>query len=196
MKSFLLLLIGAYAAGSVNFSILLFRILEKGDPREEFSGNAGVTNVYRQAGYLWAAVVLVMDLARAMTIALIATILLPMELVPWIGLGLILGNRFPCFHNFRGGKGVANYLGFTTVIAPLAASIAALSWVATYAFFRIPFIGSFLMVFILAAGTLLACDAPLFGAAGILATVALVYYGHKRNVVDLLEKRKRGKETK
>ncbi|HHC24907.1 MAG TPA: glycerol-3-phosphate acyltransferase, partial [Desulfobacterales bacterium] len=30
---------------------------------------------------------------------------------PWIGLSLILGNRFPCFHGFQGGKGVANYLG-------------------------------------------------------------------------------------
>jgi glycerol-3-phosphate acyltransferase PlsY len=137
MKPFLLLFIGAYAAGSINFSILLFRILGKGDPRKEFSGNAGVTNVYRQGGYLWATVVLLMDLARAMGIALISTSLLQMELVPWVGLGLILGNRFPCFHNFRGGKGVANYLGFTTVIAPLAAGVAALSWVVTYSIFRI-----------------------------------------------------------
>jgi glycerol-3-phosphate acyltransferase PlsY len=104
MKPLLLLFIGAYTAGSINFSILLFRILKKEDPRKEFSGNAGVTNVYRQAGYLWASVVLLMDLARAMGIALISTSLLRMELVPWVGLGLILGNRFPCFHNFHGGR--------------------------------------------------------------------------------------------
>jgi acyl phosphate:glycerol-3-phosphate acyltransferase len=186
MKPFLLLFIGAYAVGSINFSILLFRILGKEDPRKEFSGNAGVTNVYRQGGYLWATVVLLMDLARAMVIALISASLLQIELVPWVGLGLILGNRFPCFHNFRGGKGVANYLGFTTVIAPLAAGIAAVCWVITYAFFRIPFVGSFVMVFILGSGTLLACDFSLFAALGILATVSLIYYGHKRNVVDLV----------
>ena len=190
MKAFMLLFIGAYMAGSINFSILLFRILGKEDPRKEFSGNAGVTNVYRQAGYLWATVVLLMDLARAMGIALISTSLLRMELVPWVGLGLILGNRFPCVHKFRGGKGVANYLGFTAVVAPLAAGIAALSWVLAYAFFRIPFVGSFLMVFILAAGTLLACDFRLLAAPGILATVAVIYCGHKRNVVDLVQKRK------
>ena len=196
MKPFLLLFIGAYAAGSINFSILLFRILGKGDPRKEFSGNAGVTNVYRQGGYLWAAVVLLMDLARAMAIALISTSLLQMELVPWVGLGLILGNRFPCFHNFRGGKGVANYLGFTMVIAPVAAGVAALSWVVTYAIFRIPFVGSFLMVFILAAGTLLACDFSLMATLGVLATVALIYYGHRRNVVDLVGQKKRGEESR
>jgi len=188
MNPFLLLFVGAYTAGSINFSILLFRILGKEDPRREFSGNAGVTNVYRQGGYLWASVVLLMDLARAMGVALISTGLLQIELVPWAGLGLILGNRFPCFHNFRGGKGVANYLGFTTVIAPLAAVIAAVCWVITYAFFRIPFVGSFVMVFILGSGTLLACDFSLFAALGILATVALIYYGHKRNVVDLVRR--------
>jgi glycerol-3-phosphate acyltransferase PlsY len=192
MKLFLLLFIGAYAAGSINFSILLFRILGKEDPRKEFSGNAGVTNVYRQGGYLWASVVLLMDLARAMGVALVSTNLLQIELVPWAGLGLILGNRFPCFHHFRGGKGVANYLGFTTAIAPLAAGIAAVGWVVTYAFFRIPFIGSFVMVFILAGGTLLACDFRLFAAPGILATVVLIYSGHKRNVADLV-RRERGK---
>ena len=139
---------------------------------------------------------LLMDLARAMVIALISTSLLQMELVPWVGLGLVLGNRFPCFHNLRGGKGVANYLGFTMVIAPLAAGVAALSWVVAYAFFRIPFVGSFLMVFILAAGTLLACDFRLIAALGILATVALIYYGHRRNVVDLVRQRKREEESR
>jgi glycerol-3-phosphate acyltransferase PlsY len=190
MKPFLLLFIGAYTAGSVNFSILLFRILGKEDPRKEFSGNAGVTNVYRQGGYLWASVVLLMDLARAMGVALISTSLLQIDLAPWAGLGLILGNRFPCFHHFHGGKGVANYLGFTTVIAPLAAGIAAVCWVVAYAFFRIPFIGSFVMVFILAGGTLLACDFRLFAASGILATAALIYSGHKRNVTDLVRRGK------
>ena len=46
------------------------------------------------------------------------------------------------------------------------------------------------MVFVLAAGTLLACDFGLFAAAGILGTVALIYYGHQRNVVDLVRRGK------
>jgi glycerol-3-phosphate acyltransferase PlsY len=101
-----------------------------------------------------------------------------------------LGNRFPCIHGFRGGKGVANYLGFTSVVAPLAAGIAALSWVVTYTFFHIPFIGSFVMVFILAAGTLQACNFHVFAGPAILATVGLIYYGHKRNVVDFAQERR------
>ncbi len=181
----------AYLAGSINFSILLFKVLKKDDPREGFSGNPGTINVYRQAGIFWAAVVLMLDMARAMAIALISVNLLKMELISWAGLGLILGNRFPCFHNFHGGKGVANYLGFSLIIIPVYAGISAMAWVVMYAVVRFPFIGSFVMVFILAAGSLFAYDFHPTATSGILATVALIYHGHKRNIVDFVEKRKR-----
>jgi glycerol-3-phosphate acyltransferase PlsY len=188
IKPLILLIAVAYAAGSINFSILLFRILGRGDPRKRYSGNPGATNVYRQVGMLWAVVVLLLDLSRALGIGLISVSLLKMELVPCVGLGLILGNRFPCLHNFRGGKGVANYLGFSMIIVPVSAGISVLAWGVSYALFRIPFIGSFVMVFILAAGTLLACDLHPFAIAGVLATVALIYYGHKRNITELVQK--------
>jgi glycerol-3-phosphate acyltransferase PlsY len=188
IKPLILLIAVAYAAGSINFSILLFRILGRGDPRKRYSGNPGATNVYRQVGMLWAVVVLLLDLSRALGIGLFSVSLLKIELVPCVGLGLILGNRFPCFHNFRGGKGVANYLGFSMIIVPVSAGISVLAWGVSYALFRIPFIGSFVMVFILAAGTLLACDLHPFAIAGVLATVALIYYGHKRNITELVQK--------
>ena len=47
-----------YLAGSVNFSIIVFRLTGRGDPREAFSGNPGMTNVYRQCGFPMAALVL------------------------------------------------------------------------------------------------------------------------------------------
>ena len=158
MKNIILSIIFAYLAGSINFSILLFKISGKEDPRKEFSGNPGVVNVYRQAGLFMAALVWLLDMGRAMGVALACSYLLPTALVPIGGLALIMGNRYPCFHQFRGGKGVANYLGFTTIIAPLAAGVSALAWLATFALFRIPFVGSFVMVFILGAGTLQACN--------------------------------------
>ena len=186
MKLLILSCIGAYLAGSINFSILLFKILGEGDLRNKFSGNPGTTNVYRQLGMLWAALVLLLDVGRSMGVALISVSLLNMELVPWAGLALILANRCPCFHSFRGGKGVANYLGFTTIIAPVAAGLAALGWLLTYAIWHIPFMGSFAMVFILAAGTIAACEYSLSATAGVAATAVLIYYNHKSNVLGLL----------
>ena len=193
MKSLILSIILAYLAGSLNFSILLFKISGKEDPRKEFSSNPGVVNVYRQAGLFAAALVWLLDMGRAMGVALVCIYLLSTALAPIGGLALILGNRFPCFHQFRGGKGVANYLGFTTIIAPLAAGISALAWLATFALFRIPFVGSFVMVFILGAGTIQACNFDPLSTAAVLATVALIYYGHRRNVVEQILKRRGAK---
>ena len=88
---------------------------------------------------------------------------------------------------------MANYLGYTTIIAPLAAGISALAWLAAVAIFRIPFVGSFIMVFILGAGTLLACNFDPLPTTAVLATVALIYDGHKRNVVEQIQKRRAAK---
>ncbi len=189
MKLLILSCLGAYGAGSINFSILLFKMLGKDDPRKAFSGNPGVVNVYRQAGRFMATVVLLLDMSRAMGVAYIAIRLLPETLVPWAGLGLILGNRFPCFHGLQGGKGVANYLGFTAMISPVAAGLSALGWLLTYAIWRIPFIGSFAMVFILAVGTIAACEYSLSATAGVAATAVLIYYNHKSNLLGLLRQR-------
>jgi glycerol-3-phosphate acyltransferase PlsY len=193
MQNLLLSIIIAYLAGSINFSILLFKFLGKEDPRKEFSGNPGVVNVYRQAGFPLAALVWLLDMGRAIGVALLSIHLVMIALVPWSGLALILGNRFPCFHGFRGGKGVANYLGFTTIIAPLAAGISALAWLATFALFRIPFVGSFVMILILGVGTLPACNFDPLSCTAVLATVGLIYHGHKRNVSEQLLKRREAK---
>ena len=189
MKLLILSCLGAYGAGSINFSILLFKMLGKDDPRKAFSGNPGVVNVYRQAGLFMATVVLLLDMSRAMGVAYIAIRLLPETLVPWAGLGLILGNRFPCFHGLQGGKGVANYLGFTAIISPVAAGLSALGWLLTYAIWRTPFIGSFVMVFILAVGTIAVCEYSLAAIAGVAATAVLIYYNHKSNVLGLLQQK-------
>jgi glycerol-3-phosphate acyltransferase PlsY len=181
-----ILLLAAYIAGSVNFSILLFRMLGKDDPRYHFSGTAGTTNVYRQAGMLWALVVLLLDLGRAVAISWSALNLLPTNNVPWVGLALVFGNRFPCFHNFRGGKGVASYLGFTALISPLAAVFSALTWVGVYGIVRIPFIASFLMTFILMVGTIIVYRCQAEAMAGTIITALFIFYSHKQNITELL----------
>lgn len=179
---FILLIVAAYMTGSVNFSILAFRFTGRDDPRQHGSGNPGATNVYRQAGLAWAAAVLLLDMGRAMAVALLATILLPVWQVPWVGLGLIMGNRWPLFHRFRGGKGVANYLGFTVVIAPAWAGIGALAWGAAHLMWRTPFLSSFAMVFCLAAGTALAHGAGLRGGLGAMTTALFIVACHHTNI--------------
>ncbi|MFO7560642.1 MAG: glycerol-3-phosphate acyltransferase [Desulfobacterales bacterium] len=183
-----LVFIVAYIASSVNFSIVLFKILGKEDPRKQFSGNAGATNVYRQAGFFWAAIVLLLDMGRAMLIALVSLHFLDYQYATFPGFALILGNRFPCFHQFRGGKGVANYLGFTLILAPIATLMASLAWGLVFLFFRIPFISSFAMVLILGMGTVMRFGDHLPAMAATLATVALILINHKPNVIEFIKK--------
>lgn len=182
----------AYVAGSVNFSILLFKLLGRGDPRRRFSGNPGTTNVTRQLGHAWGAVVLALDVGRAALVALLAgALLLDHAFVAWIGFFLLLGNRYPLFHGFKGGKGVATYLGFTAGVSPVFALLSCAAWVAVYAAVRIPFIGSFFMVAVAGFGIAQHYRWSGIGLVGTILTLGLILYAHAPNVRDYLAARKR-----
>jgi glycerol-3-phosphate acyltransferase PlsY len=191
LRNLLWLSAAAYLAASLNFSIVLFRLLGRGDPRERFSGNAGATNVARQLGKGWALLVLLLDLARAAAFALIGVRLLPDALVPVLGLILVVANQTPLFHRFRGGKGVATYLGFTIFISPLAAGISCLAWVLAYGLFRRPFIGSFFMVAVLGLGTGISFSSAWPAVLGTGATVAFILRAHQTNLAGHRKERRR-----
>ena len=180
--TFAILLATAYIAGSINFSILVFRLTGRGDPRQRGSGNPGATNVYRQAGLGWATVVLFLDMGRAVAVALLAQGLAAAWQAPWVGLALIVGNRFPCLHDFRGGKGVANYLGFSLVVVPVWAVAGALAWSLAHLVWRTPFLSSFALVAVLALGSIVAGGGGLWGAAGVVATALFIVACHHRNM--------------
>jgi glycerol-3-phosphate acyltransferase PlsY len=184
MGKIILIFIFAYLAGSVNFAIIFFKLTGKGDPRLSFSGNAGTTNIYRQAGILWASVVFLLDIGRAMAVAFVAIYFLEDFLLTWVAFFLVLGNSFPCFHGFRGGKGVANYLGFTVLVAPWAAFASAITWLVVYGIVRVTFIASFFMVFILSCGQVLTFHWQSGSVAGALAAFMLILFNHRKNITN------------
>ncbi len=193
MGNLILLILLTYLAASINFSILLFGILDKGDPRSYFSGNAGTTNVTRLLGKPWGLVILLLDVGRAAAVAQCGVWFLPAPLVPLLGLALVVGNQKPLFHGFRGGKGVAGYLGFTALISPVSTGIACLVWVLVYGLFRVTFIGSFFMITVLGVGTMMhySWAWPVVIAAGL--TLVLIFLAHKSNIEGL--KKPAAKET-
>jgi glycerol-3-phosphate acyltransferase PlsY len=179
---FLFLSASAYVLGSVNFAIVVMKASGRGDPRTKFSGNAGATNVYRQAGLFWATVVLLLDFGRALLFSFLSIHWTGKTLTPWVGLLLLLGNRFPCFHQFRGGKGVASYIGFTVALSPLTSALACLAWVAGYSVFRVPFIASLGMILILAVGSMIAVSWAAPAVVGIGLSTALLLANHWPNI--------------
>jgi acyl phosphate:glycerol-3-phosphate acyltransferase len=112
--------LGSYLAGSLNFSVLASRTLGLKDPRRSGSGNAGATNLSRSAGMPVALGVLVLDLGRAAGVIWGGRAAGLEELAPTLALPLLLGNLFPLFHGFRGGKGVAASCGAMLAISPPA----------------------------------------------------------------------------
>lgn len=118
------LLLG-YLAGSVSSAILVCRVLGHGDPREVGSGNPGATNVLRSFGRIAAALTLAGDVAKGVLPVLAVHALgFPPPVQAAAGAGAFLGHLFPLWFGFRGGKGVATYIGV----------VAALDWRLALAF--------------------------------------------------------------
>lgn len=175
-------LLGAYLTGSMNFAIAVSRLVGFPDPRTQKSGNPGASNVARVAGRGWATAVLLLDLARAIFIRGLAARFCPVEAAPWAGLALIAGNRFPIFHKFKGGKGVAAYLGFVAATQPWFALLACTGWFGTYSVTRVSALASMTMLLVLAVAAIRELPVAFLSMLGTSLTVALIVAGHRSNL--------------
>ena len=101
----------AYLLGSVPFGIVITRALGLGDLRKIGSGNIGATNVLRTGNKGAALATLVLDAAKGGVAVLIARALLDEDAAQLAALAAFLGHLFPVWLGFRGGKGVATFLG-------------------------------------------------------------------------------------
>ena len=123
------LLIASYLIGSISSAVVICRALGLPDPRTQGSKNPGATNVLRLGGKKIAAFVLIFDGLKGAV---------PVFIGDYYGFGLIaltltalctfLGHIFPVFFRFRGGKGVATYLGGLIAINLLVGLIFSLIW--------------------------------------------------------------------
>lgn len=105
-------LLASYVVGSLSAAILVCRLLGKGDPRKEGSGNPGATNILRIHGKGPAAATLAGDVLKGLLPVLVARAFgLSATTVALSGAAAFLGHLFPLFFGFRGGKGVATLIG-------------------------------------------------------------------------------------
>jgi acyl phosphate:glycerol-3-phosphate acyltransferase len=101
----------AYLLGSVPFGIVITRALGLGDLRKIGSGNIGATNVLRTGNKGAALATLILDAAKGGIAVLIARAALAEDAAQLAGLAAFVGHLFPVWLGFRGGKGVATFLG-------------------------------------------------------------------------------------
>jgi len=134
-----LILLGAailgYLLGSIPFGLILTRLAGLGDIRSIGSGNIGTTNVLRTGRKDLAAATLVLDALKGTAAVLIAGVW-GADAALVAGLAAFLGHVFPVWLRFRGGKGVATYLGLLAAFAWPAAVLFAVVWIAVAAVSR------------------------------------------------------------
>jgi glycerol-3-phosphate acyltransferase PlsY len=125
-----------YAFGSIPFGLILTRLAGTQDIRGIGSGNIGATNVLRTGRKGLAATTLLCDMLKGTAAVFIAHHFLGKEAAIAAGLGAFLGHLFPIWLGFKGGKGVATYIGVLAAFAwPIALGYGAI-WIAVAALSR------------------------------------------------------------
>jgi glycerol-3-phosphate acyltransferase PlsY len=137
-------LVASYLLGSIPFGLLLARWARGIDLRQHGSGNIGATNVARTMGLKWGLVVLLLDALKGLIPVLVLSgVAVPKE--HWAfhhvrvgcGVAAVMGHMYPCWLQFRGGKGVATALGVVCLLAPWASLGAFAAFTLTLACSRI-----------------------------------------------------------
>jgi glycerol-3-phosphate acyltransferase PlsY len=121
-------LVIGYLLGSIPFGLLLTRAAGLGDIRSIGSGNIGATNVLRTGNKKLAAATLLLDALKATAAALIGYYLFGAEAGLLAGFAAFIGHLFPVWLGFKGGKGVATYIGTLLGTAPWMVLVFAVIW--------------------------------------------------------------------
>lgn len=175
-----------YLLGSIPFGLILARLGGKGDVRKIGSGNIGATNVLRTGSKPLAALTLILDCLKATAAILIARQLFgdPLNVLPerFAAVGALVGHLYSVWLKFRGGKGVATFLGILIALLPTAAIVYAAIWLTLLLTIRISSV----------AGMTAAISAPITAAIlhsslfpMLLGFAVLVLWKHRENILRL-----------
>ena len=179
-------LVVVYLIGSIPVGFLVARAAGGFDIRGKGSGNIGATNVLRTLGPVPAVLTLLGDVAKGYVAVRTAEVIGPEPL--WGAAGALLaivGNCWPVFLRFKGGKGVATALGAFLALTPRAILLAAGVWIVLAAAFRYVSLASILGCVGLALGAWLLGYTPMYAVAAACAS-ALIVWRHHENVRRLL----------
>ncbi|MDF2618483.1 MAG: hypothetical protein K0S00_1142 [Xanthobacteraceae bacterium] len=183
LSSYVALLLG-YALGSIPFGLILTRVAGTQDIRTIGSGNIGATNVLRTGHKGLAAATLIGDMLKGTLAVLLAGWLIGENGALPAALGAFLGHLFPVWLGFKGGKGVATFLGVTLALVWQAALVFAAAWLTVAFVTRY----SSLAALIASVLTALAAFALAPPPTGFLLAIltALLWFMHRANIGRLL----------
>jgi glycerol-3-phosphate acyltransferase PlsY len=169
-----------YLLGSIPFGVLVTRAMGLGDLRQIGSGNIGATNVLRTGNRAAALATLLLDGGKGALAVLLARWILAEDAAQVAGLAAFLGHLFPVWLGFRGGKGVATFLGVLLALNWIVGAAVCLTWLLAAALGRV----SSVAALVAAAGSALWILALTDGSLLLLALILtlLIYVRHWENL--------------
>lgn len=169
-----------YGLGSIPFGLILARIMGLGNLRDIGSGNIGATNVLRTGNKAAAALTLLFDGAKGAAAVLLTGVFAPEDAVQLSALAAFLGHCFPVWLSFRGGKGVATFIGIWLALAWPVGLACCATWLVAALIGRM----SSLAALAAAASSTVWVVALGYGSTLFLgiALTLLVFWRHKDNI--------------
>lgn len=179
-----LVAIGAYLLGSIPFGVVITRALGLGDVRKIGSGNIGATNVLRTGNKGAAAATLLLDAGKGGVAVLIARAIAGPDAAQLAALASFLGHLFPVWLGFKGGKGVATFLGTMLALAWPVGLACCATWAAAFALLRISSASA--LIATASAAFWLWVLGPQTMIVLALLLAALVWFRHAANIQRLM----------
>ncbi len=178
------LVAAAYLIGSIPFGIFVAKAFKGGDLRTQGSGNIGATNMLRVVGKKAAFITLILDGLKGAVPVLMAQAMMP-ESAAFCGLIAACAHMFPVWLGFKGGKGVASFLGVMLALSPVAGIITALAWLVFAFAFRYSSLSAL-------AATAIAPFIYYFvtglNFVPVLVLTAFVWWRHRANIRRLIDR--------
>ena len=126
----------SYIIGSIPFGLIFSNLLGFGDLRKIGSGNIGATNALRTGSKILAILTLVFDSAKG-SLAVYLSLVFFSEYTYFSAIIVFLAHIFPVWLKFKGGKGIATYLGIILILNPVLFCIYGISWIGAAKIFKI-----------------------------------------------------------
>jgi len=181
---YLIITLGSYFLGSIPFGFILTKIFLRKDIRNIGSGNIGATNALRTGNKLLGYTTLILDISKAILPVLYVKFNYP-DYIFIASLGAFLGHVFPIWLKFKGGKGVATYVGILFSINLLFGLIFVISWVVTFLISKYSSLSSLVASLIVPIYLIIFKD---YNSIFFLIMFVLIFYTHRENVKRLKNK--------
>ena len=189
LPAFALALLFGYFCGSVPFGLLLTKFFGAGDIRAIGSGNIGATNVLRTGRKGLAAATLLLDALKGTFAVVMAGLFGPGPAIA-AGFGAFVGHIFPAWLKFKGGKGVATYLGVALGLDWRIALVFALAWLGSAFVTRYSSLSALVATLAAPVAAFALGNQPV--ATLLVAMTGILFWTHRENIGRLLA----GKESR